>query len=244
MSRHGHLESASLLLKSSSNPNPQDSDGCTPLHSAAQNGHLQIVKVLLESGADLYVRNFLNKTAFDEASRSRKSEVARLLAMRMKITDFQDPMDTAQIDRSAPNVTLPDAIQSSLGHWDGVRRTDGEGVVSLHTASEEGNLVVMESLLDGGAEVNKRDESQWTPLDQASRGGRSEVARLLINHGADVNSRDKFGSTPLHTASRFRHLEMTQLLLDHGADVNLTNQDLETPLHMAEDLNIVRLLLE
>ena len=99
------------------------------MHSAAQNGHLQIVRVLLESGAGLYVQNFLNKATFDEASRSGKSEVARLLAMRMKIMDFQDPMSTTQIDTTAQNVTLPDAVQSSLGHEDGIRRTDGEGVV-------------------------------------------------------------------------------------------------------------------
>ncbi len=110
------------------------------------------------------------------------------------------------------------------GELEGARTMDSEGDISLHAASKEGNLAVVQLLLDGGAEVNKRDQSYETPLDLASGEGIFEVANLLIEHGANVNSRDKFGST-LHKASEFGHLDVVRLLLDHGADANAAKQD-------------------
>ena len=133
------------------------------------------------------------------------------------------------------NTALPaDVTRSVLGGGKGARRTESEGDLSLHMASKEGNLVAVRSLLDGGAEVNKRDTvSHETPLDLASGRGRYEVAKLLIKYGANVNSRDKYGSTLLHKASRSGHLDVVRLLLGHGADPNAAKQDQWTPLHLA-----------
>jgi ankyrin repeat protein len=42
--------------------------GCTPSHTAAQNGHLSLVELLLDSGADVDMRDNKEKTPFDLAS--------------------------------------------------------------------------------------------------------------------------------------------------------------------------------
>ena len=61
---------------------------------------------------------------------------------------------------------------------------------SFHAVAEAGHLDIVQSLLEVGADVNKRDEDHQTPLYHASVGGKVEVAKLPIEHGADVNSPD------------------------------------------------------
>src|SRR5712671_3783529 len=219
-SGYGQLEIVHLLLKSGANPNPQDKGGWTPLHKAAQNGHLEIVRLLLESGAGVNIRNDDDETAFDVASRNGKREVVTFLAKSVGGMD-QDAWGNIQLDTTSPNPAPSDATQPSVDHGDEAR-TRGEGAISLHTATALGNLVIVRSLLDDGAEVNKRDADHQTPLHWASWCGKTEVAVLLIKYGADVNSRDNLGRTSLHYASLCGHVDVVRLILDHGANVNVS----------------------
>lgn len=145
------------------------------------------------------------------------------------------------------SLASPNVAQPSFEYGELSRRTDSGESISLHTASEIGNLAIMQLLLDTGAELNKRKASHRTPLDGVSKQGKIEAARLLIRHGADVNLRDKIGRTALHKASRFGHLDIDRLLLGNGADVNVTEVDNWTPLRLASHdrhADVVRLLLE
>jgi len=125
----------------------------------------------------------------------------------------------------------PGVTQSSIDRGIGANNSD-KGI-SLCTASEEGYIETVRSLLDSGTDVNERDDIHRTPLFHASRKGRVEVAKLLIEYGADVNSQDGAGWAPLHAASRHGHLDVLRLLLDHGADVDAGRHDQWTALHIA-----------
>jgi ankyrin repeat protein len=65
----------------------------------------------------------------------------------------------------------------------------------------EGETWAVRVLLEHGADVTARDDSQSTPLHIASSARSPEIARLLIEHGADVNGLDGNLMTPLHLAS-------------------------------------------
>ncbi len=54
--------------------------GATPLHWAALRGHTEVVKLLLQRGADVSARNKSGETARDVAVRAKRDEVARLLS--------------------------------------------------------------------------------------------------------------------------------------------------------------------
>lgn len=54
--------------------------GYTPLHTATQNGHLQLVRRLVEAGAECETRSgILNKTALEWAERGKNREMTQLL---------------------------------------------------------------------------------------------------------------------------------------------------------------------
>jgi len=204
------------------------------------------VKLLLESGADVNIRNSAYHTALDVASAYGDREVTRYLANHMGLKDPWDGMAVTQMDMDADNL-VPHASLASVGIAKQSNIPDGLGRTSLYDASTEGDVEVVQLLLDQGADVNQRNALHETALDVASTKGKLEVAKLLIKYGADVNCRDKEGWTPLLDASRYGHCDIAELLLDNGADVNAKDQDLRTPLHLASwdrHSKIVSLLLE
>jgi ankyrin repeat protein len=65
--------------------------------------------------------------------------------------------------------------------------------LSIHKASEEGNIKTVNQHLADGVDVNARDDFGLTPLHAAAQEGHMEVAELLIAKGADVNAKDGIG---------------------------------------------------
>ena len=93
--------------------------------------------------------------------------------------------------------------------------------------------LVLDSLIEKGADVHAKDNNGWTPLHWASYRGNLKMAQLLIEKGADVNAKNYHGNTPLYWASFKGYLEITQLLIEKGADVNVINKEGWTPLREA-----------
>jgi ankyrin repeat protein len=242
------LEAARLLIKSGSNVNSQDDMGCTPSHTAVRNGHLSLVELFLDSGADVDMRNNSGKTLFDLAQENGKLEVASLLARRSGDLCALDTVGSAPSNAGAQDI-LPQEIAGEHMDGDPSSTSDYDESDSLHSASVDGLIYVVQRLLDRGADVNERNERLQTPLDLASEHGNLAIAKTLIEYGADVNSRDNFGWTPLHraAATRYRHAGVVELLLVNGADINATEREGYTALHFASsygNLEIVQLLLE
>jgi hypothetical protein len=156
------------------------------------------VTLLIGSGADVNIHNSNNETASDLALDNGRLDVARYLSGWMGSAESLDLINLASLERESQDPP-PDVARASLGCGNGPNIPDE--TTSLHAASEMGDLVIMQSLLETGADVNERDEAYTTPLVYAALGGRLEVAKLLIEYGADVNLPEWTGWTPLHAAS-------------------------------------------
>lgn len=76
------------------------------------------------------------------------------------------------------------------------KNTDG-GDSALHLAASDGWVEAVRVLLDGGAEIEARNDSGWTPLHWACFTCADDAAKLLIERGADVNAKSIAGQTPL-----------------------------------------------
>jgi ankyrin repeat protein len=78
----GQIEVSQLLLKLDVEVNPQNEEGSTPLHLASlgwEEGSAAIVRLLLDYGADVQVRDFSGKTASEVARGPEQEEIVRLL---------------------------------------------------------------------------------------------------------------------------------------------------------------------
>ena len=76
---NGHLECAELLLKSplvrENCLNSFNIEGNTPLHWGALNSHVSMVRLLLMNGADINIKNYADRTPFEEAVANEKFEI-------------------------------------------------------------------------------------------------------------------------------------------------------------------------
>lgn len=66
----------------------------------------------------------------------------------------------------------------------------------LHVAVENGQLNMVQFLLERGANPNAMNDWRQTPLHLAARGNSEEIANLLIEYDADRRARDQNGRTP------------------------------------------------
>ncbi len=207
------------------------------------------MKLLLQSGADVGIRDKSNKIPLDIALESGKRDIAVFLSRHVGNLGSSTQLGDATLSDSSEAVK--EAVSQNgltdIHHSHDDSPTSDEGGSSLHTALANRGVDAVRRLLDRGADVNERGEIFWTLLHVASKDGKLEVAKALIEYGADVNPRDITGWTPLHVAARYGHTDVARLLLDNGTDVKATQQDYHTPLHLAAKNGypeIVELLVE
>jgi len=103
----------------------------------------------------------------------------------------------------------------------------------LINASASGDSLVVEELIDEGADINAPDSEGYTPLMHAIWYGNNETVEVLMNKGADINAKDSRGYTPLLWASYYGFLDIAKLLIDNGADINARSDDKSSPLLLA-----------
>jgi len=128
------------------------------------------------------------------------------------------------------------------------------GILPLHQAVRQGNLMIAELLLAKGADVNRfgADATEFspheaTPVTEAIRVGRMDMVRMFVEQGADLSRVTSYGETYLHFAVFANRKEAVDLLIDHGIDVNVKKRGGLTPLHLAAVMGydgIVEMLIQ
>ena len=94
----------------------------------------------------------------------------------------------------------------------------------LHQAARNGQLKIVNVLIEAGADIIARENSGATPLITAAGGGLYESRELLIKAGADVNTICKRGDNVLISAARSGCERCVNLLIKSGADVNVQSK--------------------
>lgn len=113
---------------------------------------------------------------------------------------------------------------------------DADGRNAVHIAAMVNGADAIRKLADARADVNSRDNNNYTPLHAAVEGGSGfrDAVRQLLASGADPNIVNNGGRTSLHIAARNGDEELVRMLLEKGADVNAKDPNGRTPLEEAE----------
>lgn len=182
-----HPSVVKLLLERGADPNIRDDgDNAMPLHFAAENQSLEVIRLLVEHGADTIGEGTMHEL-----------DVLGWATAWHYVT--ADPAVVDYLLAHGARYTMPSAV--ALGVVDAIREIARQDPAALNRPMDETNhrrrplhqAVVKKQpgalsvLLELGADVSQRDRAGLTPLDQAGLLGETWAAQLLIDHGAPVD---------------------------------------------------------
>lgn len=188
------------------------SDGRTPLISAAARGDLEVVKLLVERGADVNVKDKKGYTALFHAIEAMYEEVAQLLMDQPNLDPNARGLNGVTALMSYAWRDKTDAVRKLLDHGADVNAQDNDGDAALHGVAKSGNMEILNLLLDKGANPNLKNKLGGTPLMWAAVFGHEAAAQQLLARGADAALKDVDGMTARDWALKNKREAVVRLL--------------------------------
>lgn len=189
----GNNNIVKLLLDKGAGINALSKNGWTALKRAADSGHVETVKLLLDSRADITIKDVHRMTAFHNAAENGHIEVLKLLlTYGADINEFDGFGCTALYHASNDYETTEFLLKSGAKD---ICASAEQSIPALISASREGNLRVVDLLLNYNSDVNFKDGNGSTALHQAANSGHVDVIKLLLKRGANPLMKDEYGET-------------------------------------------------
>jgi ankyrin repeat protein len=246
-SRSGQAAIVNLLLLHGASATSQNRYGEFPLLVAAEQGHEEIVQILLRAEpAAVEMEDGRGQRALDTAIDEDEIEIAMLLIQK---GSFQPPSAALAkgLSRAIEN-DMPDLVDIILRKDESLIDIQfGSNEAPLSFAVENGCEAVVKLLLQAGANLESKDMFNRTPLSCAAYIGHEAVVKLLLEAGANLEANGSGSQTPLSWAAYNGHEAVVKLLLEAGANLEANGSGSQTPLSWAAYNGheaVVKLLLE
>jgi ankyrin repeat protein len=236
-----HIDIVKLLVNKGAEVNDKDFNQMTPLMMASSADAFEIVEILFKHGADINIADNRKKTALSWALRSNAPQAARFL--------FSSGATISEAEAGEIAIYMAEKRQ-----WDIVKILIEKNIIKSNTktrrgqtfmmlASEQGQIEIIEFLLENNADVSEK------ALSLALEQKHCDVAKFLVEKSAEITGENKNDSKALIEASASGCIGIVKYLIDRGADVNRVYTDNRhefTPLLISvinSHADIVKLLL-
>lgn len=240
-----YFRQAAGLLSRESMEQP-DNSGRAAIHIAAQNGHVDMIAVMIEKGVDVNLMEdspaVPGTTPLHEACSRGHAEVAKLLIQAgaddtIKNAKGETPAHCAVMAQKLSrdlNTEQKVAVLKELKHLD-IPREDGRTPFMLAQVIRSCDTKELFPVFsDRGLELNRTDNHGMTALMLlAENFSYKDTIKLLVQAGADIHMVDNEGNTALYYALHSGDVASARYLIKKGADYNRPNNQGETPVQVA-----------
>ncbi|PAA49418.1 hypothetical protein BOX15_Mlig024438g2 [Macrostomum lignano] len=231
----GNRQQCRSLVSKAGGPNARGNKGIVALHVAAHEGQLEVMKELLELGADIEAVDEDGDTPLIMAAMNRQDDAADLLIekganVRHLNNKGLSAADVALAKRNLNMVYSLEGVSHCLQYDSDIHEK------TLTSAAQEGNTRVIEFWLEHSPErraYNRQLGQKRTIAFIAALNGHLDIIELLESKRADFELTDDRGNTPLFCAAQNDHFEVVQFLLDKRCNVNHENCNRRTPIFSA-----------
>ncbi len=119
-----------------------------------------------------------------------------------------------------------EAVRSQLDQGADVHRRDANGATALIAAAYGNHVEVVSLLVEAGADVNVKDQSEQSAylIATSEVGDDLDLLELTLDAGADVNAKDSFNGTGLIRAAHRGYVEIIRRLLETEIEVDHVNE--------------------
>ncbi|XP_052072896.1 ankyrin-3-like [Mytilus californianus] len=207
-------------------------DGASPLYIACQEGHIEVVQMLMNNKANINKCTDKGASPLFIACEKRRPKVVQMLIN-----------NNADINKCTDKGVSPLCIACQEGHTEVVQmlinntadinKCTDKGTSHLFIACQEGHIEVVQMLIKNKANINKCTYKGASPLFIACEKRRPKVVQMLINNNADINKYTDKGVSPLCITCQEGHIEVVQMLINNNADINKCTDKGVSPLCIA-----------
>jgi len=223
------------LLKKGANVNAKiDKNGAlwhkgdTPLILSSMRGDLDVVKILIEYGADVNAKNDYGESPIMAACWMDEIDIVKyLLEKQADINLKTKGAENALLYCMKSDKEKLELVRLILDKGLDVNSKNDRGFTPLMYSCIFGNYQTVKLLLERGAKINEQESyKRRTALMLACRALRNqrETVQLLLENAADVNIADREGKTAYFHALEKYNWEIAELLVANGADTNPKNR--------------------
>ena len=211
--RNGHTAMVDMMIKKGVNvdlmeDSPAD-PGTTPLHEACMSGYSDVVKLLMDAGANDTMKNSKGETPAHCAVLAEKFckdldpqlKIAVLKELKHLDLPGQDGQTPFMVSQTLGFSVSKDLMPLFLQRGVDLNRTDNQGMTALMLKADNHCYKdYIKPLIQAGANIHIADNSGNTVLHYALESGDAATARYLIKKGADYNRPNNQGKTAVHLA--------------------------------------------
>lgn len=215
------------LQRSTADIDTVDSTGRSPLSWAAQRGEAEVVRVLLEHGADPNNNDITKMTPLHYAAQAKTPKCLPLLIRYGATITRQTRGWTALHYASCFHGTLA-YVKPLLDHGADVDERTYVGKTALSFAILRNHLKGAAFLIGIGADLNVLDNDGQSPLGLSIKFRRFEAMKLLLDSGATHKTLSEGDDTLLHLVARFPDLKIIEYLSENildNIDLDARNKD-------------------